>query len=424
MKNYANFRIILLKKKKEFILIVAQNGQWEARLMNLVTMEEKMKEMAKRTAAAALAGFLAVGMLSGCGEEKLDGTKTVATVDGTEIPMGVVSLLARQQQAQTDAMYKQFMGGTSMDIWDTEAQEGKTYGQQAVEQVMEQIELMYLMKAKAADFDVEVTEEDQKAIEEAAAAFMKDNSEETIEALGVTEEQVKTLLELQTYQQRMHDPIVADVDTEVSDEEAQQSKFTYVSVSTSGDDLTEEDIEKKEKQAQEILDKIKADPSADMSELAKEVDESYTALEGTFTTHESEDEEASSSVYPDEVISVLRGLKEGEVSEELIKTDTSYYIVRLDAEKDEEATESKRQSILQTRENDLYTETTEKWLDDADIKVEDKVLKTLTITDSHSFVLPTATPEENTETAETEETEETEETGDVEEDTAETEEEQ
>lgn len=424
MKNYANFRIILLKKKKEFILIVAQNGQWEARLMNLVTMEEKMKEMAKRTAAAALAGFLAVGMLSGCGEEKLDGTKTVATVDGTEIPMGVVSLLARQQQAQTDAMYKQFMGGTSMDIWDTEAQEGKTYGQQAVEQVMEQIELMYLMKAKAADFDVEVTEEDQKAIEEAAAAFMKDNSEETIEALGVTEEQVKTLLELQTYQQRMHDPIVADVDTEVSDEEAQQSKFTYVSVSTSGDDLTEEDIEKKEKQAQEILDKIKADPSADMSELAKEVDESYTALEGTFTTHESEDEEASSSVYPDEVISVLRGLKEGEVSEELIKTDTSYYIVRLDAEKDEEATESKRQSILQTRENDLYTETTEKWLDDADIKVEDKVLKTLTITDSHSFVLPTAAPEENTETAETEETEETEETGDVEEDTAETEEEQ
>ena len=45
-----------------------------------------MKTMTKRTAVAALTGVMAVGMLTGCGEKKLDGTKTVATVDGTEIP--------------------------------------------------------------------------------------------------------------------------------------------------------------------------------------------------------------------------------------------------------------------------------------------------------------------------------------------------
>ena len=32
-------------------------------------MEEEMKEMAKRTAVAALAGVMAVGMLTGCGSK-------------------------------------------------------------------------------------------------------------------------------------------------------------------------------------------------------------------------------------------------------------------------------------------------------------------------------------------------------------------
>lgn len=354
-----------------------------------------MKEMAKRTAIAALVGVTAVSMLAGCGEKALDGSKTVATVNGTEIPMGVLSLYVRQQQAQTEMMYLSFMGSVS-DIWDNEAEDGKTYGEQAVEQALQDIELMYIMKEKAADYGVEVTEEDQKAIEEAAASFMEANSEETIETLAVTEEQVKTLLELETYQTRIYDPIVADVDTEIPEDEVQQSGFTYVSISTSGDELTEDDIKEKEEQAQEILDKMLEDPSADMDEVASEVDESYSAVSGNFTTNESNNEEIAESTYPEEVITALRGLGEGEVYDSLIETDTGYYIVRLDKEFDEEATESEKESIISTRESNLYTETTEGWMDEADITVDEKVLKTLTITDSHGFTIQTA---EDTETA-------------------------
>ena len=64
-----------------------------------------MKEMVKRTAVVTLAGVLSAGMFTGCGSKTLDGTKTVATVDGTDIPLGVVSLYAREQQKQTTAMY-------------------------------------------------------------------------------------------------------------------------------------------------------------------------------------------------------------------------------------------------------------------------------------------------------------------------------
>ena len=379
-----------------------------------------MKEMTKKTAVVAMAGIMAAGMLTGCGEKKLDGSKTVATVDGTKIPLGVVSLSVREGQMQTEAMYRSYMGGSDFDIWDTEAEKGKTYGEQAVEESLKDVELMYIMKAKAADYDVELTDEDEKAIAEAAASFMEANSEETIADLAVTEDQVKTYLELQTYKQKIHDPIIADVDKNVSDEEAQQSSFEYVSVSTA--DLSDDEIKEKKEDAQKILDGLKADPDGDFSEIAKSVDDSYSSLSGTFDANEtSEDEDTDdedaedaddgsssySGTYPEEVIDVLRTLDDGEVASDIIETDTAYYVVKLNKKDDEEATETKKESIISTREQTLYTDTTEKWLDDADIKEKKKVLKTLKVTDNHKYVAPTATPAPTEEAAETEEVTET-----------------
>ena len=360
-----------------------------------------MKTMTKRTAVAALTGVMAVGMLTGCGEKKLDGTKTVATVDGTEIPLGIVSLSVREGQAQTEAMYKSFMGGQDYSIWSMDAEDGKTYGEQAVEQSLKDVELMYIMKEKAADYNVEVTDDDEQKIADAAAAFMAANSEETLQELAVSEDQVKTYLELQTYKSRMHDPLIADVDKDVSDEEAQQSSFDYVSISTA--DLSDDEIKQKKEDAQKILDDLKAAGSdGDLNEIAKSVDDSYSSVSGTFDTNEDaakedsdeeSDSSSSSSAYPDEVMKVLRTLKDGEIGPDVIETDTSYYVVKLDKVNDEEATETKKQSIISTRENKLYTDTTEKWLDDADINVEKKVLKTLKVTDNHKFSIATATPE-------------------------------
>lgn len=362
-----------------------------------------MKEMTKKTAVVAMAGIMAAGMLTGCGEKKLDGSKTVATVDGTEIPLGVVSLSVRDGQMQTEAMYRSFMGSSDFSIWDTEAEEGKTYGEQLVEQALEDVELMYIMKEKAADYDVELTDDDEKAIEEAAASFMEANSDEAIADLAVTEDQVKTFLELETYKQRIHDPIIADVDKDVSDEEAQQSSFSYVSISTA--DLSDDEIEQKKEDAQKIQDELTKDPEGDFDEIAKSVDDSYSSLEGTFDANDTSDEEdsededseedssTSSSTYPDEVIKVLRTLDDGEVAPDVIETDTAYYVVKLNKKNDEEATETKKESIISTREQDLYTETTDKWMEDADIKEEKKVLKTLKVTDNHKYNQPTATPE-------------------------------
>ena len=363
-----------------------------------------MKKIVKNTTVAALAGVMAIGMLSGCGEKKIDGEKTVATVDGTDIPMGVLSLYARSSQAQTVAMYKSFMGSAD-NIWSqvVDEESGETAGEQARGQFLEQVELRYIMKEKAADYGVEITSDEETAIADAAAQFMTDNDEETLKELAVTEDQVKTYLELETYQKKLNQPIRNEAEVNITDEEAQQSSFSYVSISISGEDLTEEDIATRKEQAQEILDKMKENPTADMGETAKAVDDTYSGLTGTIYANDSDDEDITNS-YDDAVVEALRTLKDGEVYGDLVETDTNIYILRMDKVKDDDATASKKESLENTKRSEYYSETTQKWLDDAKITVDEKVLDTLEITDDHIFSIKEVAADTSTEeTADTSE---------------------
>ena len=402
----------------------------------------EMKKIVKNTTVAALAGVMAIGMLSGCGEKKIDGEKTVATVDGTDIPMGVLSLYARSSQAQTVAMYKSFMGSAD-NIWSqvVDEESGETAGEQARGQFLEQVELRYIMKEKAADYGVEITSDEETAIADAAAQFMTDNDEETLKELAVTEDQVKTYLELETYQKKLNQPIRNEAEVNITDEEAQQSSFSYVSISISGEDLTEEDIATRKEQAQEILDKMKENPTADMGETAKAVDDTYSGLTGTIYANDSDDEDITNS-YDDAVVEALRTLKDGEVYGDLVETDTNIYILRMDKVKDDDATASKKESLENTKRSEYYSETTQKWLDDAKITVDEKVLDTLEITDDHLFSIKevaadtsedttedtsdeasedeTAVDTDSSEDASTEETDTAEESGDTAEDKANT----
>jgi trigger factor/foldase protein PrsA len=381
-------------------------------------LEEIMKKVLKKSAVVTLAGVLSVGMLAGCGNssDELDGTKTVATVDGEEIPLGLLSFTVRYQQAYLEAMYEAY-GLTEYvtSIWDGAASDDTydTYGEEIRAEVLSQIELMYLMRDHGADYGVEITDDDRAQIEEAAAAFMEANSEETLTTLGVTEEQIQTYLELQTYQSRIYDPIIADVDTEISDEQAQMSSFKYIHVSADASSTSDE-ITEAEETANAVYAALQEDPTGDMSEIVESVDDSLSVASGTFQTNLSDDwDDDTSTYYNEDMIAALRELEEGEMTE-LLTTDDGYYIARLEEAYDEDATESERDNILSTRKSDLYSEVTEGWLDEAEITVDEDVLAKLTVTDAQEFTLQSTSGE--TVTEETPEDGQTAEDGQTEED--------
>ncbi len=193
-------------------------------------------------------------------------------------------------------------------------------------------------------------------------------TEDTLKELAVSEDQVKTLLELETYRQRIYDPIRNEAEVNITDEEAQQSSFNYVSISTT--DLSDDEIKQKKEDAQKILDDLKAAGSdGDLNEIAKSVDDSYSSVSGTFDVNEDaakedSDEEDETAVlpvhYPDEVMKVLSTLKDGEVSPDVIETDTSYYVVKLDKVNEEEARQTIRNSQLSLQEKMSCIQTQQK----------------------------------------------------------------
>ena len=364
-----------------------------------------MKNSAKKAAVTVLVCVTAAGMMTGCGNKKLDGTKTAVTVNKQEIPLGVVSLAARMQQAQAEAMYKMYLGGgDDMSIWSTKMGDDsdETYGENAVTTTVESIEKMCLEKERASEYDVEITDDEQKALEEAAKNFIAANSEETIAELAVDEDMVKTFLELETYDVKMKEAIEATADIKLDEKEYQQMAFSYASVRVSGDNLTDDDIKTNKENIQKFFDKVKEDPTADFSTLGDEISTDMTATSGTCPTYEEGDDSAANGdAYPDDVRNALRKLEEGELNSEIIKTDSIWYVVRLDSKDDENATDSKKESLTSSKKDDFYNDTTDGWVKKADIKEESKLIKKIKITDNHSFTIQTPTPTPDPDVTET-----------------------
>lgn len=78
------------------------------------------------------------------------------------------------------------MGGSTAGIWEQDAGDGTTYAESTKDMIVQQLKNMVLLKQHAKDYDVTVTEDEQKKIEESAKAFVEANTEETLTKLAVT----------------------------------------------------------------------------------------------------------------------------------------------------------------------------------------------------------------------------------------------
>ena len=354
-----------------------------------------MKNCLKKAAIGVVATTLAVGSMTGC-SKNIDGNKTVSTVNDEEIKLGTVNLMLRYQQAQTAQMYEMYFGG-STGIWSQVADEesGETYGEQTLSDVMEQVEDMVILRQHASDYDVAVSDEEKDKIKKAAEKFISANDETTLTYLGVDQDMVEQVLELSYYKEKMHDPMIADADTEVSDDEAAQTGVTFVKVTDSEEEQEDSEEEKADAKtrAQQILDEVMATADADMDAIAKDIDEDLSATTTHFTTSSSAEDEDSTTV-PQEVRDTVKNLTDGEVASKLVESDGAYYVVRLDAAFDQDATEDEKEMIINDRQQKLYDETTEKWREDSKITQNKKVLKTLKVTDNDKYSFKQADTDE------------------------------
>lgn len=323
--------------------------------------EDRYNE-SEKVIAMLLAATLSVTAFTGCSINK---TATVATLDKEDIKLGLVNFMIRYQEAGYDDMYIQYMGE---GYWDKTVSGNNTVLETWKKNAIEEAHELYTLKAHQSDYDVEVSDDEKKEIKKAAEKFMKANSDDVIDEMSATEEIVEEYLELRLIKSKMYAAIIKNADSSVTDEEANMAAYTIVKLDYKGaydsnykyQTYTDEQSAQIKAQADAVVEALAGGSS--LEDAAKAA--GTTATTGTYATYvdpdaektddsdkksddtesvndteskessESPDSKTKDSVYTannldQSVVDALNSLEEGQTSD-LITTDSTYYIVRLD----------------------------------------------------------------------------------------------
>ena len=354
----------------------------------LANLEAEMIKNVKKILALTLVLVFAAAAFAGCG--KINGTKTALTVNGEELSTGTVNLYLRYQQAAyVNLMAAYGMVSADSGYWDgiSDAETKQTYGETFLSDIKSYMINMAVTRQHAEEYGCALTEEEEAKVSEVAADFISDNATVS-EWIGVSQADAENLISLITYQNKMYDYMIADVDTEVSDDEAAQSTIYYIRLGLtppSEYEGTEEEYAAERKEtAESILKDIKdlKDPEMDeMTEKAAAYDDTLTAYSGSF----GKNDEAASSGFDEAVVTAAKSLKDGEVYDGVIETERALYLIKLEAEFDREATDTKKDSMVHSRQQERYSELLTQWTDEAEI-TEGNGWKDLKVTDRERYV--------------------------------------
>ncbi|MGO5160300.1 MULTISPECIES: hypothetical protein [unclassified Bilifractor] len=349
-----------------------------------------MNKFKKASLCGVLAMAMMVSVFAGCG--KVDGTKTALAVGDEKVSLGTAGFFLRYQQASTTYMLKQY-GLSSGTFWSnqysaaTSSQDAMTYGDNLKNSVKDTIVQDVLLRAHASDYSVTIPDELATQIEDAAKTTYEKNQKK-LDKMGVSQDNIKEVLELQTYQQLMFEPMTADTDTNVTDDEAKQSSITYARIaltktdSSTGTttDATDDEKATYKKELEELLTQVKDSgdvANADMKTMANNLDSTNIAC----TTYSYG---ADDTVMPDSVIDAANSLSDGEIYDGVIDTGDYYYLVRMDKTFDKDATESKKQDIVSQRKQTNYNKKLQEWKDAVQV-VEESPWKKLEVNDTDAY---------------------------------------
>jgi hypothetical protein len=224
---------------------------------------------------------------------------------------------------------------------------------------------MFLMLENADDFGVVISPEDMSRIEDAAAQFVEQHTEETIVAISGQAENVEMFLKLMTVSERMTVAMGAEIDEEVSEWESLRKGALLAVIPFTEQEadgavpVDEIEIAVRIAMAQGLLETIRSTPDGDLHAF-EEIGSVFPITFG-----------AESEELDPFVLDALNALTEIGQTTEIIETETGLFAGQLTSHFDEEATNAQIEQILERRRGERVEALLEDWRQAATITMDE-----------------------------------------------------
>ncbi len=347
-----------------------------------------MKKLLRKLAPVAAAALL-LGTAAGCGRTRVTletyPDTVVATLGDTKIYLDEANYMARSNQYMMEYSYTMY-GMDPAGMWQADLGTGTTYEAYSKQSVMAGIYQTYVLKAKAEELGLALSEDELKKVDESVSQIMESMDESVKEATNITEERLKEFVTDNALAMKAYEEAIKDVDTEVSDEEAAQHIIRYVLVKDG------EDAGAAETQAEEIKARVEGGENSEeaMKAIAEE-NENFSYMTNTYGDGDIDNEVGNLGL----------SLKTGETGS-VHQEGYGWYVVYCVTDFDRDATDREKPDIVRKRQSERFQTVYAGWVEEApSFKVDEKVWSQITF-DTNLYKLPeTAAPSETSGESET-----------------------
>lgn len=288
-------------------------------MIKMICRNKNRIKQAARNSAAVLLIFCLL-FLAGCGKgASLPAGKK--SEKGYTLPEIMVIAMTEQNR------YEEIC---TEQIWDVEiAEEGEDFASYLTGQIKNFMEELKIMNLLAQDRNMSLSPEERSEMAAASAEYYGNLTDDDIEYMGVTEDDVRTVFEDYCMAEKLVEELTKDIDLEVSDSEAKV--------------ITVMQAETADRETAENLSLAASQENADFEKCA--ADAGLTAVTRQLGRKEE----------PQDFENAAFALTAGQVSQAL-ESGGTYYVIKCVSDYDEEATAARKKVIFEERKRKAFKE--------------------------------------------------------------------
>lgn len=291
----------------------------------------------RRILSVGLSAALSATALTGCYTTVKDDnydTTVVATLGDQDIYLTEVNYYLMMLQVTYDYYYDYFYstyyGFTSKEEfyeYTGFSSDGTSTWDGMKEDAMAMVQQTYILCSYADEFGISLSDEDLEKVDEAVEEFLTETDSGIVEACKVDEESLTDIYKRNALANRVYEYLVADIDTEVNEEDYRCTEVSYLAISVAEED---EDADTSDNDADEAEEEEETEEEeVDLEAMAETVLEE---LQEQMEIYEESDEDDDSIPY-----NAVIALHEDDTDISIALTSGTEYSKPEEAEEDEDS---------------------------------------------------------------------------------------